>query len=502
MPRAAHSSRATAGWQNGNDPITVPDTMAGSPHTGIEFECWKCGSAKVHGNQIHRVKQTSVWTNTHKIDGCTVRSKQSYNKFKKCNVQSVECTRCHETLGSYYESPYIDSDTGRVKEGQVFPCFKLDHLRRKSEPGESTQFSLVLTGRKVEVQAAIEALVKTEDADAVGEFARYGRVDALTFELFKKHKSNLRETAELRLVAEQEAAAAKRDAEREAQEKRRRAEQEATAAKRAAERDAQEKRRRAEQEASELKRAALDEAARHKLEVESAAAEKIAAAQRLFDEAENKLQQADTVEQEARTTAERHRAAAKTAAFEAAKTTEQSVALRRAAETEAAETCKRAAAEATLRRNEAEALVAQAKDMQREAESEQQEARDALARAKKTEREISNALVAPLPSYWAPHLSVDATRVVDVTATMRERVEWLMNAHAQPETHGTGRDSHGLHFTRFKVVSVERIESLRMWQAYATKRAHVNAVPEGEVRKDVLTTAIRMPYVIVNTSLC
>jgi hypothetical protein len=290
------------------------------------------------------------------MEGCAIRAKPAYNKFKKCNVQSVECSKCHGTLGSYYASPYFDSDTGTQKVGQKFPCFKLDHLRKRSDRDEETHFSLVLTGRQEDMQTAIAQLVRTEDADAVNAIAAYGRVDAMTFELFRK-------TKELSLQTAREAEEARLAARREAKELSLQTARDAEEAKLAARREAQQQHMLAEQAATESLRQA-----------------------------------------------------------------------------------------------------------------------------------ISDSLVAPLPSYWKPDIPADQSRVVDVTETMRDRVEWLMNAHSKPESHGTGRDSHDLHFTRFKVTSVDRIENVRLWQAYATKRAHVSAVPDGQILADVLTAGLKVPY--------
>ena len=90
----------------------------------------------VEPGQIHRIKESSIWTNTSQLSGCTLDSKVSHNRFKKCNVQSVRCVGCRESLGTYYSDPYFDSDTGKKKEGQPFPCFKLTHFMASDEPDE------------------------------------------------------------------------------------------------------------------------------------------------------------------------------------------------------------------------------------------------------------------------------------------------------------------------------------------------------------------------------
>lgn len=45
-----------------------------------------------------------------------------------------------------------------------------------------------------------------------------------------------------------------------------------------------------------------------------------------------------------------------------------------------------------------------------------------------------------------------------------------MNDTAQPDTHGVGCDSHRQRFSRFKVVSVQRVENPQVWTAYAGSR--------------------------------
>lgn len=51
-----------------------------------------------------------------------------------------------------------------------------------------------------------------------------------------------------------------------------------------------------------------------------------------------------------------------------------------------------------------------------------------------------------------------------------------------------------MHFNRFEVIKVERIENFRQWQSYATKRAQVRPVAEDALINDAQTAPLRLPY--------
>ena len=55
-----------------------------------------------------------------------------------------------------------------------------------------------------------------------------------------------------------------------------------------------------------------------------------------------------------------------------------------------------------------------------------------------------------------------------------------MNRTAKPQHHGSGRDSHGARFERFKVNSVHRIESHRQWIEYVQQRERIVASGEAD----------------------
>ena len=140
------------------DGITLPNTEPFSDHqtAGCQWglACWKCGSAKVTADQIHQIKNSSVWTNTDKLLGTYLDPKREYNKFKRCHTQSVRCSTCKRSLGSHYAAPYYDSDTKTLTKTKVFPCVKLTTLWAKQ--GLFSRCAMVLTGpSQFEVEDAL-----------------------------------------------------------------------------------------------------------------------------------------------------------------------------------------------------------------------------------------------------------------------------------------------------------------------------------------------------------
>jgi hypothetical protein len=73
------------------------------------------------------------------------------------------------------------------------------------------------------------------------------------------------------------------------------------------------------------------------------------------------------------------------------------------------------------------------------------------------------------PAYWR-YLKHGGFSLFDENEHVCAAVETLMNETAQPDTHGVGRDSHKQRFSRFKVVSVQRVENPQAWTAYAGSR--------------------------------
>eukprot|EP00041_Stephanoeca_diplocostata_P040384 m.1639326 g.1639326 ORF g.1639326 m.1639326 type:complete len:621 (-) comp34637_c0_seq1:216-2078(-) len=180
-------------WQDGDTALTLPDTANGSSHAGIQLQCWKCGTAAIKSDQIHRVKNNAVWTNTSRIIGTRIRDEVSYNKFKRTKVQSVMCSGCNAILGTCYKEPYYDSDTQRLKEGQDFPCFKLTMF--KNQPGNATEFNLVLVGSSMaSVQQSIAKLITTQEwEDFMAANPLQGRMNSAAFELIASLKAEHQE---------------------------------------------------------------------------------------------------------------------------------------------------------------------------------------------------------------------------------------------------------------------------------------------------------------------
>lgn len=184
-------------WQVKNkNPLVLPDTQPGSPHTtgdsgaDLDLKCFVCRRATVYSAQIHAVKHGQIWTNTIDIDGCTIDDKISYNKFKKAQVQSVRCVGCGAIIGTYYKERYIDSDTGELKVGGIFPCFKLSTY--DSMRDEGSRHHLVICAKNEEsAKSAIAALVTTAEWEEYGKEEQQicpGRFDAVRFDMFKAHR--------------------------------------------------------------------------------------------------------------------------------------------------------------------------------------------------------------------------------------------------------------------------------------------------------------------------
>ena len=62
---------------------------------------------------------------------------------------------------------------------------------------------------------------------------------------------------------------------------------------------------------------------------------------------------------------------------------------------------------------------------------------------------------------------------VAVSCAVKAGLEHLLNATAEPHTHGVGRDSHEVRFQRFKVTHATRIENPFLWRTFALERQRV-----------------------------
>ena len=93
--------------------VDLPTTVSGTPHDGIKLGCWCCGKLLVDEGHIHRIKDTSVWTNSG-FDSANFifdRERKQHNKYKKCDFVPVRCSGCRqsvdavrdEVLGQRYE---------------------------------------------------------------------------------------------------------------------------------------------------------------------------------------------------------------------------------------------------------------------------------------------------------------------------------------------------------------------------------------------------------------
>ena len=61
LPPPTHSTVPWEPWQVGKDQLRLPDTIPGTSHNGIGFDCFKCG-AHVIKDDIWKIKGTCPWT--------------------------------------------------------------------------------------------------------------------------------------------------------------------------------------------------------------------------------------------------------------------------------------------------------------------------------------------------------------------------------------------------------------------------------------------------------
>jgi hypothetical protein len=75
------------------------------------------------GSDIYKIKGGGVWTNSL-VGSVSVCSNLIPNPIKRCNLRTVQCSSCKSDVGSLYENPYYDTDTGSLALGP-FPRIKL-----------------------------------------------------------------------------------------------------------------------------------------------------------------------------------------------------------------------------------------------------------------------------------------------------------------------------------------------------------------------------------------
>ena len=155
-------------WQGSKEnPLAsdLPTTISGTPHDGIKLGCWRCGKLLIDEGHIHRIKETSVWTNSG-FDSANFifdREREQYNEYKKCKFVPVRCSGCRKSVATLYETQFLDSDTGALMtdEMQPVPCLNVTTLRKP--PGETSfEHHTVLLGEEGTVRDAIGSLTTHE----------------------------------------------------------------------------------------------------------------------------------------------------------------------------------------------------------------------------------------------------------------------------------------------------------------------------------------------------
>ena len=171
-----------APWQaSKTNPLSLdlPTTVSGTPHDGIKLGCWCCGKLLIDEGYIHRIKDTSVWTNSG-FDSANFifdRERKQYNKYKECDFVPVRCSGCRQSVATLYETRFWDSDTEALitDEMQPVPCLKVTTLR-KPPGGTSFKHHTVLLGEEGAVSDAIRSLTTHEIHELNKLLPRLGRV--------------------------------------------------------------------------------------------------------------------------------------------------------------------------------------------------------------------------------------------------------------------------------------------------------------------------------------
>ena len=181
-PKTRKTNQKWAPWQaSKTNPLArdLPTTVSGTPHDGIKLGCWCCGKLLIDEGDIHRIKDTSVWTNSG-FDSANFifdREREQYNEFKKCKFVPVRCSGCRQSVATLYETQFWDSDTGALMtdEMQPVPCLKVTTFR--TPPGETSfEHHTVLLGEEGTVKDAIGSLTTHEIHELNKLLPRLGRI--------------------------------------------------------------------------------------------------------------------------------------------------------------------------------------------------------------------------------------------------------------------------------------------------------------------------------------
>jgi hypothetical protein len=169
-------------WQKSKtNPLSLdlPTTVSGTPHDGIKLGCWCCGKLLIDESHIHRIKDTSVWTNSS-FDSANFifdREREQDNKYKKCKFVPVRCSGCKQSVATLYEKKFWDGDTEALitDEKQPVPCLKVTTLRKPQ--GETTfEHHTVLLGEEGTVKDAIGSLTTHEIHELNKLLPKMGRI--------------------------------------------------------------------------------------------------------------------------------------------------------------------------------------------------------------------------------------------------------------------------------------------------------------------------------------
>ena len=188
MPKSMKKSWCS--WQDGEKALvlSLPSTVPGSLHDGINLACWKCGRKIIDSGEIFCIDKTCVWTcsvNAIRDSQLSVDKEKIWNGVKKCYVQRTRCSNCKSVLGSFYENRFVDCD---IVE-QEFPCFKIiTAWERRKWQGNVPALATTLIGDEVTTQQSISNLHVSNDWDIEKDLLPGGRVDQTFHLIIEKAK--------------------------------------------------------------------------------------------------------------------------------------------------------------------------------------------------------------------------------------------------------------------------------------------------------------------------
>jgi hypothetical protein len=106
--------------------------------------------------------------------------------------------------------PYYDAETNSLKEGQPFPCYKLNHKRKSENAVTNTSTTLhrmVVLGDRYDILHAIEQLERHADDDEQLHESLGGVVTKNTYDDYQEQLAVVRDKKKLEKLLKQQSSA-------------------------------------------------------------------------------------------------------------------------------------------------------------------------------------------------------------------------------------------------------------------------------------------------------